>query len=229
MWRAQRRVNKERLLTSRQDKPIVRRYGAAAVAWLATCCAAVCVSMLGTLSIGDSISSAEIETSFIALVVGQALFMVFVWPLFERRVANDGENDLPGLGARLLALLALSLPLVLLTLRTAEVRAGSVVWSQVLIFVMGLASGVAVRLPRSVSWYMPSAFLLSAVVPLAAYLLVEEGGVSAGWAVGVSPLWAAGAVASGAALLVPLLVFAGLGAAAGLSLLLARVAPSDQG
>ncbi len=206
-------------MVSHQHKPNVRRYAAAVVAWLATCCAAVCVAMLGALSVGDLTSANEIETSFIALVVGQALFVVFVWPLFERRVADDG---LLGLAARLLALLALSLPLVLLTLRTAEVRIASVVWSQVLIFLMGLASGVAVRLPRSLSWYMPSAFLLSAVVPLAAYMLIEASGVAVGWAVGISPLWAAGAVASGAALLVPLLVFAGLGAAAWVSLKLMR-------
>lgn len=205
-----------------QDKSAVHRCGAAVVAWLATCCAAVSVALLGLLSVEGLTSAVEIGNSFIALVVGQALFMVFVWPLFERRVADDGENGLPGLAVRLLALLALSLPLVLLTLRTAEVRVGSIMWSQVLVFVMGLASGAAVRLPRSVSWYMPSAFLLTAVVPLAAYMLIEEGGVSTGWAVGISPLWAAGAVASGAALLVPLLVFAGLGAAAWLPLLLVR-------
>jgi hypothetical protein len=148
--------------------------------------------------------------------------MVFVWPLFERRVADDGENDLLGLAVRLLALLALSLPLVLITLRTAEIRVASVVWSQALIFVMGLASGVAMRLPRSLSWYMPSAFLLSAVVPLAAFMLIEASRIPVGWAVGISPLWAAGAVASGAAWLVPMLVFAGLGAAACVSLRLVR-------
>ena len=209
-------------MPSHQHKLIIRRTGAAVVAWLGTCCTAVCVSILGALSVDGSISAVEIETSFVTLVVGQALFVVFVWPLFELRVASDGKNDLPGLAGRLLALLALSLPLVLLTLRTAEVRAWPVVWSQVLIFVMGLASGVAVRLPRSVSWYMPSAFCLSAVVPLAAYMLIEEGGVSVRWAIGISPLWAAGAVASGAALLAPLLVFAGLGAAAWVSLRLVR-------
>lgn len=216
-------------MSSSRHRPAVRRYVAAAAVWLAICCAAVCAATLGVLSVEDTVSPVEIEGAFMALVVGQALFMIFLWPLFERRLASDGENGLPGLLIRLATLLILSLPLALLTLRTSEVRAAPLVWSQVLILLMGAMSGMAVRLPRSVSWYLPSAFLLSAVVPLAAYLLIEEAGGSAAWAVAVSPVWAAGAVASGAAGTAPLLVFACLGAAAWVSRLLVRAVPPDEG
>lgn len=216
-------------MSSSERESDIRRCAVAAAAWLVTCCAAVCVSALGILSVGDLHSPVEIENSYVALVVAQAIFLVFIWPLFESRGGSGRDGGLLGLCVRLVVLFVLSLPLLLLTLRTREVGLGAVVWSQVLVFLIGVTAGVAVRLPGAASWYVPCAFLLSAVVPLAAYMLLEEGQVSAAWAGAVSPLWAAGAVASGGGRLAPLLVFACLGAGVSLVFLRVRVAPPDQG
>ncbi|MFH1731653.1 MAG: hypothetical protein ABIF82_08390 [Planctomycetota bacterium] len=216
-------------MSSRESESDIRRCAVAAAAWLVTCCAAVCVAALGILSVGKLRSAVEIESSYVALVVAQAVFLVFIWPLFESRGASGRDGGLPGLCVRLAVLFVLSLPLLLLTLRTREIGLGAVVWSQVLVFLMGVTAGVAVRLPGAVSWYMPCAFLLSAVVPLAAYMLFEEGRVSAVWAGAVSPPWAAAAVASGGGRLAPLLIFACLGVGVSLVFLRARVVAPDQG
>ncbi len=199
-------------MASSANRPELRRWRGAAVAWLATCGAAVGLALLGLLSVGSERSSVEIENAYAALVVGQALFVVFVWPLFERPRSDAERDGLAGLCVRLAALFVLSLPFVILALTTRAVDVTVVVWSQALVMLMGLAAGSAIRLPSAETWYLPSAFVLSAVLPLAAYLLLEEGRVPAGWGAAVSPLWAAGAVASGGERLVPLVVFACLGA-----------------
>ena len=120
------------------------------------------------------------------------------------------------------------MPLILLTLRTRETGVTTLMWSQGLVLIIGVTAGAAVRLRDAVSWYYPAAFLLSAVVPLAAYLLREEGGVPTAWAGVVSPFWAAGVVASGARGLAPLIVFACLGVGALLALLFSRGPATEQ-
>ena len=199
-------------MASNNDSSRLPRWRGAAIAWLVTCCAAVCVSDLGLLSVGPTRSGVEIENAYAVLVVGQALFVVFVWPLFDRP-RRGGGGGLAGAFIRLIALLVLAVPFVLIAARTQVVGVGTIVRSQALVLLLGFSAGVAIRLPDAVSWYLPSVFGLSAVVPFTAYLLLEEGGVPPGWGEAVSPLWAAGSAASGGGRWLPLVVFAGLGVA----------------
>jgi hypothetical protein len=182
----------------------------AAAAWLVTCAAALSVAVLGLLSVERLRSPVEIGAAPVALVVGQVFFLIVLWPLFERRAA---QRDLAGALARLASLLLLSAPLVVLAARLAEVDAWALVRSQVLVLMLGVTAAGAVRLPRFVTWYYPTVFLLSAVVPFAAYLLYQEGRVATGWAEPVSPLWAAGNVAAGMGSAAPLIVFGCVGVA----------------
>ncbi len=128
----------------------------AAMAWLAVCAAAVAVPVLGLFSVSRLRSPVEIESSYVALVAGQAFFLVFIWPLFER----GAGGSILGVGVRLAGMLILSVPLVFLTLRFSEVVLGDVIWSQLLLVFIGVGAGTLVRLPGSVSWYYPGAFLL---------------------------------------------------------------------
>jgi len=183
--------------------------------WLVVCAAAVCVATLEVFSVEGWRSSVEIENATVALVIGQTFFLVVIWPLFEHRARGARVlADAAGAAGRLAGMLVLTTPLLLLTLRTSEVGAGAVIRSQVLLLVIGIAVWAALRLPGATAWYYPAAFVLSAVVSFAAYLLREEGGLSPAWATPISPFWAAGAVVSGEAFLPPLIVFASLGVAA---------------
>jgi len=155
------------------------------------------------------------ENATAALVIGQVLFLVAIWPLFEHRARRAGMlADAAGAAGRLVGMLVLAAPLLLLTVRTCDVGAGAVVGSQVLLLAVGIAVWAALRLPGALCWYYPGAFMLSAVVPFAAYLLLEECGLSPAWAAAVSPFWSAGAVVSGAPLVPPLVFFASLGVVA---------------
>jgi len=203
------------------------RWTGAAITWLAVCGLAVATAVLGLLSVERLRSPVEIEGAYVALVVGQAFFLIFLWPLFERGRRNGAWRDAAGLDVRLVALLALCVPFVLIARRTATVPFAVVARSQGLVVLLGLAAGIAARLPGARVWYYPGAFVLSAGVPLAGYLLHEEGGVSLAWAASVSPLWAAGATAAGTASPAPLIVFGGLACGALLCLALIRTSPSE--
>ena len=217
-------------MSPEEKRPGSGQWAGAAVSWLAVCCAAVCVAVLGLLSVERPerrwSSPVEIENAYVALAVGQTFFLVFILPLFEKRWRHSrSAGDLGSLAVRIVGLLVLSSPLVLLTLRTCETGWAAALRSQALLLLMGLTVGLAVRMPRAVSWYYPGAFLLSAAVPLAAYLLREEGGVPTGWARVVSPFWAAGSAACGGEVAGPLIFFGCLGAAA---LLLLRTGAPEQ-
>jgi hypothetical protein len=183
-----------------------------AALWLATCLAAFGIAVLGLLSTERLRSPVEIEAAPAALAVGQVFFLMVLWPLFERRA---DRGDLLGGLARLAALMLLSAPLVLLSSTLTAVGARELLLGQLLVAVLGVLVVSTVRLPRFHTWYYPALFLMSAVVPFAAYLLLETGGVSTSWAVPISPFWATGAVVAGTADgLNPLLAFGLLGGAA---------------
>jgi len=171
--------------------------------------------MLGLLSVEGLRSAVEIESAYVALVAAQVFFLVLLWPRFERRaVTGPPLESLAGAAARLAGLVLLSVPLIFVALRTSEAGPATVLRSQALIVFIGIIAGAAVRLPGAAVWYYPAAFLVSAVVPLVAYLLLEEGGLSTRWAESISPFWAAGAAAAGARRVAPLIVFAGVAVAA---------------
>ncbi len=202
-------------------------WAGAAMVWLAVCSAAVCVALLGVLSVERLRSPVEVEASYVALVVGQVFFLVFLWPLFERRHVEGRFCGVAAACARLVGMLLLSAPLVLVTLRTAEADFADVTGSQLVVLFIGMSGGALIRLPGARRWYYPGAYFVSAAVPLAAYLLYEEGGHSPCWAAAVCPFWAAGGVASGAPLLAPLLVFGCLACGAVFGLLW-RAGAADQ-
>ena len=207
-----------------------RLWAGAAMLWLAVCAGAVSAALLGLLSIDrpDKVlrSPVEIEHAFIALVAGQAFFLVFLWPLFEHPAATRAETrGLLGAVTRLTGLLLLSAPLVLVARQTSSVGAGDVLRSQALLWVGGVAVAAALRLPGARAWYYPAACFLSGVVPLAAYLLREEGELPADWAAVLSPLWATGAAAAGATSVAALILFATLAAGAVLLGLFLRPSP----
>lgn len=216
-------------MTSGQDKPKSGRWAAAAVLWLAVCAAAVTIAVLGVLSVERLRSPVEIENSYVALVAAEAFFLVFLWPFFERRTAGGNFSEvLTGAGARLIGLLLLATPLVILATRLCETSTPTLVRSQAMIFLIGVAVASTVRLPGAGLWYMPAAFLLSAGVPFIGYLLREECGIPTAWAAVVSPLWASGAAAAGSPRFVSLIVFACLGAGALLALALSRHGAPEQ-
>jgi hypothetical protein len=188
----------------------------AGVLWLAVCAVSLCVAQLELLSVERLRSPVNIESSFAALVVGEVFFLVFFWPLFERRFpARPFAGQLAGGLVRLLALLVLAIPFVLLARRVAEVPLRQALMSQGLLVLVGAAVWGAVRMPGARRCYYPLAFLLTAVVPLAAYVLREEGGVPMGWAAAISPVWAAGGVAADVRGAAPFILF---GVLAGLAL-----------
>ncbi len=191
----------------------VAAWAGAAVLWLAVCAAALSLALLGLLSVPHERSPVEIENSCTALVAGQVFFILFLWPLFERRAQGGPVTvQLAWAVVRLVALLTLSAPFILIALQTSAAGAGAVIRSQCLFVVLGVAVAAAVRLPRAGSWYYPAMFVLSGVVPFAAYLLRETARVSTGWAGAVSPFWASGVVSAGGQWGGPLIIFAALAA-----------------
>lgn len=187
------------------------RWVAAAVAWLVVCGVAVCVAVLGLLSQRRLRSPVEIESAYAALVSGQTFFLVFLWPLFEW--SREEAGWVWGVGdalVRLLGLFLLSAPLVLVAVQPTVVRTSDVMASHAVLFLVGAAVAIALRLPGSVAWYYPSAFFLSAAVPLGAYLLRELGNVPTEWAAALCPFWAVGRAASGGRWLASALTFAAL-------------------
>jgi len=216
-------------LTSGHDKPKPRRWAAAAVLWLAVCAAAAAVAVLGVLSVERLRSPVEIDSAYVALVVAEAFFLVFLWPFFERRAGGESFGEVvAGAAARLVGLLFLATPLIVLATRLCETPPLAVVRSQAMVFLIGVAVAVAVRLPGAVLWYLPAAFLLSAGVPFASYLLREECGIPVAWAATLSPLWASGAAAAGSPSHASFIVFACLGAGALLALALSRRGAPEQ-
>jgi hypothetical protein len=192
----------------------------AAVLWLAVCAGALGLAMLGLLTVPASEarsglrSPVEIEHAAVALVVAQAFFLLFLWPLSERRRRARGVRAAFGAVLRVVALLALSAPLLLLARRTTPTGAWALGWSQGLVLLLGIGAGAAARLRGAVAWYYPFVFLWSAGLPFAAYVLRSQGGVDASWAGAVSPLWGVARVAEGGPPWGPLGAFGGLAAAA---------------
>jgi hypothetical protein len=159
------------------------------------------VAVLGLLSVERLKSPVEIESAGVALVVGQAFFLVVVWPWFERRASAPGARSLADAVARLVGLLVLSVPFFLIARHVATFPLADFARSQAVVFGVGCAVLLAVRLPGWETWYFPAAFGLSAVLPFAAYLLHEEAGYSSAWASSLSPLWASGRAAAGGPIL----------------------------
>ncbi len=194
-----------------------RRIIAEAAVWLLFCAGAVCVAVLGLLSVGRLRSPVEIGRSYPALVVAQAFFLFLVWPIFRGAGEPEGEppgRSVLGLLARLVGLLVLAAPIAVVAMRTADVTAGQVLWSQAFVFLLGVVAGAGCRLPGAKLWYYPAALFLAGIAPFLAYLLREEGDLSMRWAGLISPIWAAGSVAAGGEVLWRMVVFGGLAAAA---------------
>ncbi len=194
-----------------------RRVIAEAAVWLLCCAGAVCVAVLGLLSVGRLRSPVEIGRSFPALVVAQAFFLFLIWPIFWGAAEPEGDSPVRaaiGLLARLVGLLVLAAPIVVVAMRTADVTAGQVLWSQAFVFLLGVTAGAGCRLPGAKLWYYPAALFLAGIVPFLAYLLREEGDLSMRWAGLISPVWAAGSVAAGGEVLWRMAVFGGLAAVA---------------
>ncbi len=205
------------------NAPVRRWMLLAPVLWLAVCAAAVSAASLGLLSTARHPSPVEIENSSVTLIVAQTLFLVFLWPLFERETLRaDNTVGLAEAALRLLGMILLGIPFLLLTLRTAEMATGDILRGQLFLLVLGIAVAALVRLPDAALWFYPVAFFVSAAVPFTAYLLREEGDVAASWAASVSPPWAAGRIVSGTAGWTPMVLFAFLAAASIAALLVRR-------
>lgn len=167
----------------------------ALIAWLIISGAVVCAAFTGALSSARHKSILEIQTSYRALVMAQVFFVIFLWPLFERK--NDG---LLGSVVRLLGLMLAAIPLVIITRLTQDLAWANVALSQLLIFIFGVSVAAAVRLPSSRAWFYPATFLVVAGAPFVAYLLFEQGRMSTAWAAVITPFWAALSVMDGARL-----------------------------
>jgi len=198
-------------LSPEPRQPNLAPWIGAAALWLLVCAGFVAAALTGILSVPRLRSQVEIENAYVVLVIGQTLFLVALWPLFERRAPMQRTAVTAGLSVlRLAGLLILSAPFILLTLRVSDVAATTVARSQAFLLLLGVSVGAAIRLPAANFWYYPAAFLLSAAVPFTAYVLLEMGNISAKWASVVSPFWAAGMLAAEASTVLPLLVYGGL-------------------
>lgn len=118
------------------------------------------------------------------LVAAEIAFVLFAWPFLER---GRGRT-----AVRAALLGALALPLALMAENMSAAGAGALIRGQVLVFalaalVSALRAGEARRAPA----YLLVAALLSAGLPLAAFLVREFGGADLGWLVLFSPVWAA--------------------------------------
>ena len=138
------------------------------------------------------------------LVAAEILFVLFAWPFLER---GRGRT-----AVRAALLGALALPLALMAENISAAGVGALIRGQVLVFalaafVSALRAGEARRAPA----YVFSAALLSAGLPLAAFVARELGGVGLEWLVLFSPVWAAVDAGRGSVLL--LACFAAAGAA----------------
>ena len=72
-------------MTTVEHRTEFRRTVVAAMLWLAVCAGAFCFAALGAMTVtARSRPPVEIESAYAALVFGQVLFLVFLWPLFEQ-------------------------------------------------------------------------------------------------------------------------------------------------
>ena len=118
------------------------------------------------------------------LVAAEVVFVLFAWPFLERGRGRTAVR------AALLGVLAL--PLALMTENISAAGAGALVRGQVLVFalaalVSALRAGEARRAPA----YLFVAALLSAGLPLAAFLVREFAERDLAWLALFSPVWAA--------------------------------------
>jgi len=208
-------------MSADDNRAMLGRWLKTAAVWVVVCAGSVCAALLGVLSVERLRSPVDIQNAYVVLVIAQTFFMIFLWPLFVR--AGSWWNT----AVQLVALFALAVPLILVTLRTSDVRVGSVLGSQALVLLFGVTAAAAMRMPGRRLWFYPAAFVLSAVAPLVAYASLELGGLSASWAARVSPFWAVGDVAAGGRPLVPLLIFGGLAVAMLVALRGLRLSSAD--
>lgn len=132
------------------------------------------------------------ETLFGALVQAQLFFVVLLWPISLPAGAPEAAL------ARVAALLALSLPLLLVGANVSDAGAGILLLSQFLVaahaaFTAGLYAFAGVR---AGPWYYLGAFAASALLPLAAFLSHEFDGPDLSPLAWVSPFWGARGIAA---------------------------------
>lgn len=176
----------------------------AASAWLICCTLPVAIIFFG--HVAKFPAPAGIESAFPALVAGQIFFALFLWPIFERKFNEGFLRGLHISAFWLAGLLILSIPLVILARRTSDVSLPRAISAEALVFLIGMISSGAVRLPAWQRWFYPLAFVWSAVLPYAAYWLYEGGAVTV-WAAAGTPFWAALTIVVGE-ITAPITVFA---------------------
>ena len=130
-------------MSADDNRAMLGRWLKTAAVWVVVCAGSVCAALLGVLSVERLRSPVDIQNAYVVLVIAQTFFMIFLWPLFVR--AGSWWNT----AVQLVALFALAVPLILVTLRTSDVRMGSVLGSQALVLLFGVTAAAAIRMARN--------------------------------------------------------------------------------
>jgi len=192
--------------------PPLHKSAALYLAWIGGLCGAI-VLMLADL-LPFRLAFASPDNFFACIVELEIFFALLVWPLFVPALLRECCAG-PMLLAYIGVLLVFALPLLLIAANVANVDAGSVARSQVLVAALAaLGAGVAARFRAALPWYLLGVFWLSAAHPFWAFLQHQMGGKAPSVSVYLSPFW--GAVAGPSA---PAWVQAALYGLGGLTLL----------
>jgi hypothetical protein len=144
------------------------------------------------------------DNLFVAFTEAQVGFVVLLWPLFL-------GNEAPAAAfVRLGALVVLASPLLLVAANVSDAGAGTLIRTQLLVAALGgfaVALGATLGSGAAPGYYL-GAFVLSALVPFAAFLSHEFGGPDLSGLSLVSPFWAAARPSFG-----PAALFGGLAVA----------------
>ncbi len=178
------------------------------VLWAACLAGALLVGAGGLLPF--RLGAAGPDQALALVVHAELFFVIFVWPLFIPRIltareggpAAWGEGHL--LGAQVLLLLVVALPVALVGQDLADAEVSALFRGQVMVLGLGFfvtALHDALGAARVRRGYFLGAFLASALLPFLGYLSIEFGvGSGLGFLAAVSPFWGAAQLAPGAAL-----------------------------
>ena len=158
------------------------------VAFVAVNAAAVAVCVAGALSVGDYRAFTEIENTYRCLMAAELFFVIFLWPLLG---ARHGAVTVPVLAA----LMAVSIPLVIIAAQVSNVPVYAVVLTHLLLLAVAAACVSACKLTgrkgeRHWRYYYLGAAAIAGGLPLLQFLLLDLLGGGLRWLSCISPFWA---------------------------------------
>jgi len=170
-----------------QQRRVPRSAVSAAIAFLVVDAVAVAACLSGLFTSSSYRPFVEIENTYRCLMAAELFFVAFLWPLWGR----SGAVSVPVLGL----LLAVSVPLVVISAYVADVTGAVLVRTHLLLIAVSAAAVAATRLigrtrPEHIQYYYAIAAVLCGGLPLLQFLLLDLTGKGAPWLSFFSPFWA---------------------------------------